>query len=283
MTDPSTPAGPSGRTPLVTAALRVFDLSLGEMLWSRRTILLLILVGGPVVLAATIRILSAMPAFGAFRVNGAHVGGETLFAFMFWTLFIRFVVPVLGVFYGTALIADEVDDKTITYLFTRPIPRSAVLLGKYLAYLASTALLTLPAVMIIYFLVVPMSGIAATFPAFAIDLGLLLLGLAVYGSLFAWVGAYFNRPLVIGLVFAFGWEQVALVVPGYLRHLTIAYYLQALVPQAMPQQSTAGLLQSLFRDVPTTASSLAWLAVFGIGFLALAARVVTSREYILEP
>ena len=61
---------------------------------------------------------------------------------MIWLLYVRFIVPVLGVFYGTALIADEVDDKTITYLFTRPIPRGAVLLGKYLAYLACTVLLS---------------------------------------------------------------------------------------------------------------------------------------------
>ena len=39
--------------------------------------------------------------------------------------YLRFSIPVLGVFYGTALIADEVEDKTITYLFTRPIPRGA--------------------------------------------------------------------------------------------------------------------------------------------------------------
>ena len=57
---------------------------------------------------------------------------------MIWMLFLRFIVPVLGVFYGTALMADEVEDKTITYLFTRPIPRGAVLVGKYLAYLACT-------------------------------------------------------------------------------------------------------------------------------------------------
>ena len=41
---------------------------------------------------------------------------------MIWFLFLRFIVPVLGIFYGTALMADEVEDKTITYLFTRPIP-----------------------------------------------------------------------------------------------------------------------------------------------------------------
>ena len=70
---------------------------------------------------------------------------------MIWLLYIRFIVPVLGVFYGTSLIADEVDDKTITYLFTRPIPRRAVLLGKYLAYLVCTILLVLPSVVLVIF------------------------------------------------------------------------------------------------------------------------------------
>ena len=54
------------------------------------------------------------------------------------------------------LIADEIDDKTLTYLFTRPIQRSAVIIGKYLAYLVCTVLLLLPSVVIVFFLVVPL-------------------------------------------------------------------------------------------------------------------------------
>ena len=46
-----------------------------------------------------------------------------MFGLMIWAFYLRFSIPVLGVFYGTSLIADEVEDKTITYLFTRPIPR----------------------------------------------------------------------------------------------------------------------------------------------------------------
>jgi len=59
-------------------------------------------------------------------------GGPALFGVLIWLLFVRFVVPVLGVFYGTALMADEVDDKTITYLFTRPVPRASILLANTL-------------------------------------------------------------------------------------------------------------------------------------------------------
>ena len=108
---------------------------------------------------------------------------------MIWLLYIRFIVPVLGVFYGTSLIADEVEDKTITYLFTRPIPRGAVLLGKYLAYLVCTSLVVLPSVMIVYFLVVPFARRSAgTFRRCSPTSGMLALGLAVYGAVFALVG-----------------------------------------------------------------------------------------------
>src|ERR1019366_8644264 len=91
-----------------TSALRVFDLSLGQMLWSRRSVFLALLVGGPVVLAVAIRVIVMMEPDSLPRVNGALVGGSSLFGMMMWLLYIRFVIPVLGVFYGTALIADEV-------------------------------------------------------------------------------------------------------------------------------------------------------------------------------
>jgi ABC-2 type transport system permease protein len=225
-----------------------------------------------------------LESFGmpALRVNVQRVGGMGVFGIVIWMLYLRFAIPILGVFYGTALMADEVEDKTITYLFTRPISRGAVLIGKYLAYLACTTLVVLPAVMLVYFLLVPFSEVPGTFIQLLTDLGLLGLGLAVYGAVFAFVGAFFKRPLVIGLVFAFGWEQVAMVMPGYMKRFTIAYYVQSLVPHAMPSDGVVGLLQGLFRDAPPAALSLAWLATYLVVFLYLAARTVERKEYILE-
>ncbi len=263
------------------AARRVFDLSLGEMLWSRRTIFMALVVGGPVLLAL---IVKGVEMFGmsALRVNGQRVAGFGIFGVMIWMLFLRFIVPVLGVFYGTALMADEVEDKTITYLFTRPIPRGAVLVGKYFAYLACTFLVVLPSVMIVYFLLVPFSQLPGTFGNLLVDMGLLALGLAVYGGVFAFVGAYFKRPLVIGLIFAFGWEQVVLALPGYLKQFTIAYYLQGLVPHAMPSDGVTAILQGMFQENPPVMVCLAWLFAYLVGFLYLATRVVERKEYILE-
>src|SRR5207237_9442572 len=115
-----------------------------------------------------------------FQINGARAEGSAIFGMMIWFLYIRFIVPILGVFYGTALIADEVEDKTITYLFTRPIPRNAMLFGKYLAYLACTVLLVLPSVMLVFFLVVPTGGgsIGGAFLSLVGYVGMLMAGLA---------------------------------------------------------------------------------------------------------
>jgi ABC-2 type transport system permease protein len=280
MTSPSA----RGRPRLLASAARIFDLSLGQMLWSRRSVFLAVLVGGPVLMAAMVRVAATLELAALPRINGARIGGPALFGVMIWLLYIRFIVPVLGVFYGTALIADEIEDRTITYLFARPIPRSSVLLGKYLSYLACTVLLVLPSVVLVYFLVVPLggAGIGSAFPSLLADLGMLAAGLASYGALFALVGARLKRPLVIGLMFAFGWEPGVLLFPGYLKRATVAFYLQALVPHAIPQDSAVSVLMQVFQETPPVTTSLLSLTCITLVTLWLAARAVETREYVLE-
>jgi ABC-2 type transport system permease protein len=265
----------------MSSAVRVFELSLGEMLWSRRTIFMALIMAAPVVLAIVSRVVQEM-GVAPLRVNGVRVGGAGIFGMMIWVLFIRFTIPMLGVFYGTSLIADEVDDKTLTYLFTRPVQRGAVLVGKYLAYLVCTVLVVLPSIMVVYFLIVPVAEIAGSFRLLLTDLGIMALGLAAYGALFALVGTVLKRPLVVGLVFAFGWEQLAMLMPGYLRRFTLAYYLQGLVPHAMPSDGVASLIQAVFTDAPTASTCLFWIAVITGVSLFLGQRAIERREYVLE-
>jgi ABC-type transport system involved in multi-copper enzyme maturation permease subunit len=271
------------RPGLLASAIRIFDLSLGQMLWSRRSVFLAVVVGSPVVLAAGLRLAEMFHLLFTFdrpRPVGTMVYGMTI-----WLIYVRFLVPVLGVFYGTSLIADEVDDKTLTYLFTRPIQRSAVVIGKYLAYLVCTVLLLLPSVVLVFFLAVPLgrgATIAALFPTLLTDLGMLAIGLAAYGAVFAFVGARLKRPLLAGLLFALGWEPAVLIAPGYLKRLTVAYYLQALVKHEMPPDSPASALLQIFREIPPLSTSLIGLTVIVGLALWFAARTVETREYVLE-
>ena len=274
----------------LAASLRVLEFTLGEMLWSRRTVFMALVVVVPVAVALGLRVLVGLDFlnFGG-RVDGRPlvVDGPAIFGGMVWVLYLRITVPVLGVFYGTALIADEVEDKTLTYLFTRPVSRGAVLFGKYLGYLVCTSLVVLPSVVLVYFIVVPLMGghIGEHFPSLVIDLGLLGLGLAVYGSLFALVGAWFKHPLLTGLVFVFGWEPVATVIPGYMKNFTIAYYLQGLVPHAMPQDGTMSLVQSVlqtFQGATSVWFNLGSLAILWVAALVAATWAVEHKEYVLE-
>lgn len=280
----TTPARPLPPAPgFLTSCLRIFDLSVGEMLWSRRTVFMILIVGAPVLIALFIRALVSLGAPVLQGPGNVRMTGPAIFGMMIWIFYLRFTVPVLGVFYGTSLIADEIEDKTITYLFTRPIRRAAVLAGKFLAYLACTIFVVLPSVMLVYMLIVPLQGtLGGSFMDLVKDLTLLALGLAVYGALFAFIGAKFKRPLLIGLVFIFGWEQAALAFPGYLKYYTVAYYLQALVPHAMPNDGALSLIQGIFRETPSMATSLLGLFVIWLVFLALAGWIIERKEYVLE-
>src|SRR5205085_11875216 len=101
--DTTAPPRPIPAAPgYVTAALRVFDLSLGEMLWSRRTIFMLLVVGAPVLIAMLLRILVHL---GAPILENTRMTGPAIFGLMIWVFYLRFTVPVLGVFYGTSLMA----------------------------------------------------------------------------------------------------------------------------------------------------------------------------------
>ena len=62
----------------------------------------------------------------------------------------------------------------------------------------------------------------------------------------------------------------------------MAYYLQALVPHAMPHDSAVSVLLQMFQEVPSCAVSLAALAVITV-VGALAGRPGReTREYVLE-
>ena len=73
-----------------------------------------------------------------------------------------------------------------------------------------------------------------------------------------------------------------IVVGGGVIGLSVAYYLQGLVPHAMPSDSAASLIQAAFRESPTLLESLITLSAIIALSLWLAGRAVGSKEYVLE-
>ena len=86
-----------------------------------------------------------------------------------------------------------------------------------------------------------------------------------------------RRPVLLHQA-SFGWEPGVLLFPGYLKQVTIAYYVQALVPHAMPQDSAAGVLMQFFSDTPSIPASLTTLALIVVLALTWASRTVETRS-----
>src|SRR4051812_35923330 len=161
--------------PVLAPARRIFELALGELLWARRTAFIMLAAGAPILFAIVTRLALASRTT-AFIVNGRGLDTETMFGTAVSLLYLRFIVPALGAFYGTALIADEIEEKTITYLFVRPIARGAIVLGKYVAYLLTVIAFVLPSLALVFTIMVPFEDMGLLFGALLKDLGVVALG-----------------------------------------------------------------------------------------------------------
>lgn len=258
--------------PFLRAARAVFDLSLEGMVWSRRSLLMVALLFGPALLAVAVRIaLTRLPP---------RVGAFDLYGLMIAFVYVRNALPLAALFYGTALISDEVEGKTITYLLTRPIQRVSVLAGKFASYLVTTLAMALPAVVITFFVLSTIrgwSGIGALVPELFRDMGVIVLTVVVYGAFFTLMGVVLRRPVIPGLLYLFVWELLANA-PGYLPRFTITAYLRSLIHHRPPDEGLA----EIFAQVLPTALCLEAVGAMIVVFLAGAAWIFSHREYVLD-
>lgn len=253
----------------------VFRLSLAVLMKSRRTVFIGLLCIGPVLgsLVGTMLVLS--------RLGPTGVTGFTITSFLIVNGYVFVLLPVVTLFYGTALVSDEIEEKTITYLFVRPVSKSTIYLGKYLAYLAAASLLLLPAAAVCFLIAMtadPPGEALHHFPILFQDLFVLALGILAYGALYALIGSISKRPIFVGLGFAIVWESLVTFIPGYLSKLTIKHYVLALLPHPVGQRGVLGVFET--PTPPVTAVVVLLLTTAGL--LALGAWTFTNREYVLE-
>lgn len=99
-----------------------FFLSLGRKTGKTRVLALLGLV--PVILAVVVRVV----------LHGRTGDMAAVFTEILMVFFLQFYIIILALFYGTSIVAEEVEGRTLSYLITRPVPKPAIVLGKYAAY-----------------------------------------------------------------------------------------------------------------------------------------------------
>jgi hypothetical protein len=115
------------------------------------------------------------------------------------------------------------------------------------------------------------------------DLAILPVGAIAYGALFLLLATLLPRPLMAGLIFAFGWEAWVPNMPGNFQFVSVMTYLRILSPHPQPPAETMELLQFLSGgNHEAISTAAAWGALLGIiGIMLAAALVVFSlREYV---
>jgi ABC-2 type transport system permease protein len=260
--------------PFAAGARAVFDLSLEGMMWTRRTLLMGILVALPILFAIGYRAVLATQPHAELLPPG------DLYAVIVALYWIRNVLPLAALFFATALVADEVEGRTLTYLLTRPLTRASIFAGKFAAYLVTTLSLALPACVLAFFILMSARGFASVPPAvldLLRDLGVIALALVAYGALFALLGVLLKRPVIPGLMFLYGWELLANL-PGYLPRFTLTAWLRSLIHHRPAQEGLAGL----FQQVLPSGQALAVLVLVSAAFVVGAAWIFSTREYVLE-
>ena len=251
----------------------LFKVTLRQMFWSKRTVLIL--------LGCLLSLVIAL----AYRFLAQGSGSVNRFIPLITLALYGLLVNLSAIFYGTAIISDEIDGKGLTYLQMRPLRKSTILLSKFAAYLVGSVALIATSHLIL-------TGIMITHPKLQngmfFQLGMSLrytasmaLALLIYGALAAMLAAKFKNPVLWGLVYLMGWENITAssLMPTVIKRLSISHYLFTLFPRYR-------LPRSDFNELLGTSPPSAWVALLVIFILTtvllwLATRIFRRREYLM--
>jgi ABC-2 type transport system permease protein len=239
---------------------------------AKRTRVFILLSLIPVVLMLIMRVMETAGSLAA-------AASADFFAKVMLVLYFQLLIPVLALFFGSTIVNEELDNKTLVYLTTVPVRRRAVLLGKYLAAFLQAALLV-GGGFLLCFLAAALTrlGEAAAWEELGIFLGTSLLALFCYSTLFTALGAFMKKSILLGLFFVFGWESVVQYFPGVTQKFTIIHWIKSLLP--VPPGEGGFLIFQLQPSPPL--ESVAMLLAAGFIFLFLAVFIFERKEYILS-
>ena len=194
--------------------------------------------------------------------------------------FCRFFLPVIALTFGTAVIGDEREDKTLVYLSTRPLPRWGLFLAKVLG--------SVPVVLSIglgtFLGICATASLVGELPLLKVAWALVptvTFGVLAYLAFFSWLGAAFRNSTLLGVAYVFLVEFFMGSVPGVLKQVSISFYIRSMLYDAAGELGVApregrGIFQLELIEGSDAALVLAATAA---GFLALGMYWFSRREY----
>ena len=139
-------------------------------------------------------------------------------------LLVGVIMPLVTIALATAAFGNEIEDKTLSYVFLKPVARWRIAIPKFLASVVIAAPLAV------------VSGAVATYigldgdlrTTMAVSLALLV-GVITYASVFTWAGLITTRALPFAIVYVFLWEGLLSTFIGGVRYLSVRGYTLAIM------------------------------------------------------
>jgi ABC-2 type transport system permease protein len=145
------------------------------------------------------------------------------------TLILFFFMPVMAMIFGSSLIRDEIDDKSITLVATAPLDRAFSYLGYYLPLGIATAISMVTISTVGWLAFFGQHGMGSDELGLYLEIvALVVIGSFVYSSLFLAISVLFNKPILFGLFYAFIWEGYIGSLPGAIQNASVKHYLRSL-------------------------------------------------------
>ena len=191
----------------------VLRLSLRQLAGVRRLLIVSLLTLLPVALALAIR-------FGA----GDDAETDDVITGVIDAILVAGILPLVTMALATASFGNELEDKTLSYIMLKPVPRWKIALPKLIAPI----LVAGPLVVV--------SGAAAAY--IGLDSGFktplavgvaLLVGVVAYSAVFTWAGLITTRALSFAIVYVFLWEGVVSTFISGVRYLSVRGYTLAVM------------------------------------------------------
>ena len=201
----------------------------------------------------------------------AQIGGSFYF---------QLFIPLLCLFYGSSVINDEIDNKTLIYLTTSPVSKASIVLGKSLAHIAVTIIIIISGLFFSYALANTAHVTEVSYiKEFGAFIGVALLSIIAYSSLFTLMGTLLKKSILLGLFFILGWESVVQFFPGTTQKLTINHYIKSLLPIQLKGNDS---ILSFQLQPSTVSESIVTLLLITVVFLAISIFIFYNKEYVLS-
>jgi ABC-2 type transport system permease protein len=189
-------------------------------------------------------------------------------------VFVSFLLPIVAIALGSGLLFEESEEGTLTFLFSTPISKAAVLLGKWSAALLAgwgLAFASLGATLLL-------GKTPAEGPFLRASILVVALGYAAYLGMFTLLGTLFRRGYIAGLIYAFGFELVLAFIPGAAKRLSVGFYLRSLLE---PTTGHKEPFEDFFRMMPpdSAGTCATVLALVAAATVAAAILIVPLKEF----